>query len=291
MKISLKLLITVGFFICQFAWAQQFEMPEKEKIVPPPKVFESAEAHYNYLLKQAKGGTQHTALSLPDWSGIWEGGMLTATFFHGLTGAGAKAPLTPEYMQRYQEIQSYVSKHGRVEYDRLTHCEPSAYPRWLVEPYYREFVLKPETSWLMNDFMNETRRIYTDGRAHETLEGNTWLGDTIGFWDEDKLVMWTLGVKAADYMRGHAETSEEIQGIEVWHLVKGSSSESDKIIVQATMYDRLALTEPWNVALSYKKIDFVYRFRYWECATTNNAVQAADGSTTHILPGEEGFQD
>ena len=37
---------------------------------------------------------------------------------------------------------------GGVSYDRLTHCEPSAYPRWLVEPYHKEFALGVKQQWL-----------------------------------------------------------------------------------------------------------------------------------------------
>ena len=257
---------------------------QQERVVPPPKTFSSAEEHYKYLLAQAKGGTKHTLASLPDWSGIWQSGITTMSMRHPVD-----APLSPEYRARYAEKQRQERELGEVYYDRLTHCEPSAYPRWLVEPYHKEFTFSPRQAWLMQEFMNETRRVYTDGRSHATPEGNTWLGDSIGFWDGDKLVVWTTAVKAADYLRGYPDNSSALEGIEVWQRVT-AAGRPDRIVVQATMYDRVGLTAPWNVAMSYVKADYEYRMRYWDCALTSNDLRSPDGRTTAILPGEPGYK-
>ena len=258
---------------------------QREAVVPPPVQFSSAQEHYNFLLKRASGGTRHTVTSLPDWSGIWQSGIATMSMRHPVD-----APLSPPYKARYQEKQRQERELGEVYYDRLTHCEPSAYPRWLVEPYHKEFALGPTQQWLMQEYMNETRRVYTDGRPHATPEGHTWLGDSIGFWDGDKLVVWTTAVKAADYLRGYPDNSAELEGIEVWQRVKGQSGQPDRIVVQATMYDPVGLIAPWNVATSYVKADYQYRIRYWDCALTSNDVRGADGKTTTVLPGEQGFK-
>jgi hypothetical protein len=122
----------------------------------------------------------------------------------------------------------------------------------------------------MQEFMNEIRRVYTDGRPHSTPEGNTWLGDSIGFWDGDRLVVWTTAVKAADYLRGYPDNSAALEGIEIWQRVKGEGGRPDRIVVQATMYDPVGLTAPWNVAMSYVKADYEHRIRYWDCALTSN---------------------
>lgn len=259
---------------------------QRATVVPPPMRFESAEEHYNYLLDLADGGTQHTINSLPDWSGIWSSAVRANSLVHPTEMA-----LTEEYAARYEEVQRQLREEGSVDYDRLTHCEPSGYPRWIVEPYFKEFALTPAQAWLMQDFQNETRRVFTDGRPHDIGDGHTWLGDTIGFWEGDRLVTWTLGVMPADYFRGHPENSAELQGVEVWQRIDGDDGERDRIYVQATMYDPAALTEPFNMAADYYAAGFDYRIRYWECTTTSNAVQTAEGTTTHILPGEEDYKD
>jgi len=258
---------------------------QSEAVVPPLKQFSSAAEHYAFLLDRAKGGTKHTLTTLPDWSGIWQSGITTMSMKHPVD-----APLSPVYRARYEQKQKEERELGEVYYDRLTHCEPSAYPRWLVEPYHKEFSLNPKQSWLMQEFMNETRRVYTDGRPHATPDGNTWLGDSIGFWDGNKLVVWTMGVKAADYLRGYPDNSADLQGIEVWQRVNGTNGRPDRIVVQATMYDPVGLTAPWNVATSYVKADYEHRIRYWDCALTSNDVRDANGGTTSVLPGEAGYK-
>ena len=258
---------------------------QREAVIPPPRPFSSAKAHYDFLLEQAKGGTKHTVASLPDWSGIWQSGIATMSMRHPVD-----APLSPAYRANYLEKQRQEKEIGEVYYDRLTHCEPSAYPRWLVEPYHKEFALGPNQVWLMQEFMNETRRVYTGGRPHSTPEGNTWLGDSIGFWNGDTLIIWTTAVKAADYLRGYPDNSAALEGIEVWQRVKGENGQPDRIVVQATMYDPVGLTEPWNVATSYVKADYEHRIRFWDCALTSNDTRAADGTTTSVLPGEKGYK-
>jgi len=270
----------------QSASAQSRLQPTKsEPVVPPPRQFSSAAEHYTFLLDRAKGGTKHTVTTLPDWSGIWESGITNMSMKHPVN-----APLSAEYRARYEQKQKEERELGEVYYDRLTHCEPSGYPRWLVEPYHKEFALSPSQAWLMQVFMNETRRVYTDGRPHATPEGHTWLGDSIGFWDGDKLVVWTVGVKAADYLRGYPDNSADLEGIEIWQRVKGSAGTPDRIVVQATMYDPVGLTAPWNVATSYDKSNYEVRIRYWDCALTSNDVRGDDGRTTTILPGEPGYK-
>ena len=52
---------------------------------------------------------------------------------------------------------------------------------------------RPDQTYLINEMMNDIRRIYTDGRDHGPKEDRYPLynGDSIGFWDGDKLVIHT----------------------------------------------------------------------------------------------------
>ena len=62
-----------------------------------------------------------------------------------------------------------MAEHGEQLFDRLANCEYPGVPRWLWEPYVKEFVNMPHQSWMMNDFMNETRRVYI-GAEHINSE-------------------------------------------------------------------------------------------------------------------------
>jgi hypothetical protein len=46
--------------------------PMAVPVVLPPRAFKTAEEHFNYLKRQANGGTHHTYESVPKWEGLWE---------------------------------------------------------------------------------------------------------------------------------------------------------------------------------------------------------------------------
>ena len=124
--------------------------------------------------------------------------------------------MTPLYEQHFRERRAEIDQYGEQRYDRLTNCEYPGVPRWLWEPYIKEFVNMPHQSWLMNDMMNETRRIYI-GKEHVNIENkHSPLGDSIGFWDGDKLTIWTKWVNPADYVRGMPLTSNQFEMVETW---------------------------------------------------------------------------
>ena len=62
----------------------------------------------------------------------------------GFTGKVREGVLTPPYEAAYKERWRQQQELGEVQYDRLTHCEPVGYPRWLLEPYSHEFVNLPQ---------------------------------------------------------------------------------------------------------------------------------------------------
>ena len=204
----------------------QFVLPVPT-VEPPPRDFKTAEEHYDFLLERANGGTKHTMQTIPVWDGLWGSGNNTmpAIFLENGTLANAWRPgatkikegvLTPPYEQHFRERRAEIDQYGEQRYDRLTNCEYPGVPRWLWEPYIKEFVNMPQQSWLMNDMMNETRRIYI-GKEHVNIESkHSPLGDSIGFWDGDKLTIWTKWVNPADYVRGMPLTSNQFEMVETW---------------------------------------------------------------------------
>ena len=160
--------------------------------------------------------------SVPRWDGLW----VTAGNTHmnmfidppGFTGKVRAGVLTPPYEAAYQERWRQQQELGEVQYDRLTHCEPPGYPRWLLEPYSHEFLNLPHQSYLINDFGPAIRRVYI-GQEHKNVYGtHSWYGDTIGFWDGDKLVTHTKYLLPADFTRWSPMTSNQFESVETWEL-------------------------------------------------------------------------
>jgi len=270
--------------------------------MPPPMEFDSSEAHYAWLLEQAGSMTEHNFDTLPRWDGLWNTAgntMMDAfidyppgeSYFSGKVRAGV---LTPAYEVAYRERWRQQTELGEVQYDRLTHCEPPGYPRWLLEPYSHEFINLPQISYMINDYASGTRRIHI-GQEHINLLGtHSWYGDTIGFWDGDRLITHTVDLYPGDFTRWAPMTSNQFESVEVWEL-KQYPDGVERLEVQVTFYDAYAFEKPVHAVYAFRRATALeeagYRVTHWECEQTNNAVMDEDGSTTYRLPGEEGFVD
>jgi hypothetical protein len=273
---------------------------ELPRVEPPPKDFATAEEHYRYLLEQADGGTTHTMETIPVWDGLWgSGGNTMATIFldgGSRRGGGTvrEGVLTPPYEEQFKARRAEMEEYGSQRYDRLTNCEYPGVPRWLWEPYIKEFVNLPYQTWMMNDFMNETRRIYI-GKEHVNIEAkHSSTGDSIGFWDEDKLVIWTKWVNPADYVRGMPLTSNQFEMVETWQQVTKAGG-SRQLVTQVTFYDPLALVKPQSAVYTHDSRPDLeeagVRIRNWECTTSSNSYKDEDGNTQFYLPGDPEYKD
>ena len=104
-------------------------------------------------LKQTAGGGQVSPpfSQLPDWSGLWTSGGGGSLFGGGPGGALPK--LTPTAAAVLQQGAALTAKG--ISYDEnLSQCGPPGFPRWLVIPFLREFIVRPEQTWLSSETVN-----------------------------------------------------------------------------------------------------------------------------------------
>jgi len=263
---------------------------------------------------KANGGTKYTRADyakMPDWSGVWTrvGGFnwnsppVVEREATGIGPAAAQAmldhcksfpckgwleaDLTPEYAERYLNKLTAVA-HG-FEWDQLSDCLPSGFPRFLLNPFFREFTVTPSETWLSQETQGEYRRIYTDGRGHVAEEDGLplWEGDSIGFWDGDTLVVHTIRVRAEELQRNMPSVSDQASVIERIRMVDPNTIEN-----VATLYDPKVLKKPWTGVHRYVRVTSpVARLDMWSCAENNNVVPTPEGGSTFILPGEPGYKD
>jgi hypothetical protein len=251
------------------------------------KWYKQSEQHFLELKQKARGGMRMTWDKLPDWTGIWthEGGTRFDPKIPNYQPTSAK--LTPEYRAKFEK--KLADQKQGIEWDHLSYCLPAGFPRWITEPFLREFVVRPEEVWWINEQQSEVRRIYTDGRGHvpEDEAYSTWTGDSIGFWDGDTLVVHTINNKEGQYNRGQPDYSDKVSTVERIRKVSPDAIEDD-----ITVYDPLSLAEPWHVVNRYVRVKTPnLRINMWSCEENNNVVKTQDGSTQFILKGETGYKD
>jgi hypothetical protein len=258
-----------------------------------PGPYTTAWEHYQARLAEAGGGTQHTAETIPDWSGLWEnspGSFFSLRPGEPFLGRGmateTSLKLTPLYAAEH-EMRMRQGEAGQ-DFDPITWCLPSGFPRWLVEPFLKEFLAMPDRSLLMNEMNNEVRRIYTDGRGHipDDFAYPMWFGDSIGFWDGPTLVIHTNNIKANLLQREQPALSGKLETVEEWTEIREGLME-----LKISLYDPEALLEPHHSIRYYSNIDDqdgALRVLHWSCAENQPVVRtAAGGSTFGVLPGEE----
>lgn len=270
--------------------------PPARQPISQVQEYKTSVEEYEALKKKANGGTKHTVATLPDWSGVW-GRRARGPIFSFDDSAGvnpdlpgygkASASLTPKYLADYQNEVKIV-KEGR-EWDRLSYCLPTGFPRWMTEPWAREFIPTVGVTYLIHEQINEIRRIYTDGRDHAPAgeQGPLWMGDSIGFWDKDTLVIHTINLKAGWYQRGQPAYSFKTTTVEQWRKI-----DPNTILAKITVYDPASLLKPWHAEFTYTRSqDRNARVQYNSCVEGNNTVRRPDGGGTYVFPGEPGYHD
>jgi hypothetical protein len=253
----------------------------KEQLIELGRQHKTAEALYQALKQEANAGRRLEWAKLPDWSGVYTRAPVAGFAFDPDTPAGGlpTAKLTPEYQAKMMKRIEDVKKG--IEWDPISTCAPPGHPRWLTEPFLREFIVTPDQTWLINEMVNDIRRIYTDGRSHppEADRYPLYNGDSVGFWDGDKLVIHTNQLKEGIYQRAHPDYSNQVETVEIWY-----KADDKALVADVWVYDPPSLVEPWFTRQRYLKLsdpDKHLRIRYWHCGENeNNAViQTSEGST------------
>jgi hypothetical protein len=128
----------------------------------------------------------------PDWKGAW------ARFVvRGLGGQpsfdqtkpwgfGQQAPLTDEYKKVLEASLADQAQGGQGNFQGHARCLPAGMPLNMIAFRPLEFVVTPETTYVLIGGSDHFRRIFTDGRDWPKEPEPTYAGYSIGKWiDED----------------------------------------------------------------------------------------------------------
>ncbi|MBT5560531.1 MAG: hypothetical protein HOJ88_11635 [Proteobacteria bacterium] len=255
----------------------------KQEMIKLGMRYDSAWELYQAFETEAEGKTLEPN-DLPDWSGLWTRDGGPSKFDNDRVGTASTASLKGEYLQMMQQ-QIDEAAQGRV-WDPHSGCgQARGYPGMLKNGRPHEFAVTPHQTWHLGQARNEVRRIYTDGRGHvpEDWAYDTEHGDTIGFWDGDRLVTHTMNTNGGWIGRLQPYFSNQLQGTEVWQKVDETTIQADVWI-----YDPEALEEPWYTRQVYTRMHEEpgqpLRLEYWwNCHSPNNiVVPTEDGGTTFL---------
>jgi hypothetical protein len=202
----------------------------------------------------------------PDWKGQW-GRLQTLrdrvspnpsfdpNKFEGLA---QEAPLTPEY-QAILEASLADQVAGGSGRDRDYVCFAAGMPRMMNVYSTMEIIVMPEVTHVLMGFLNETRRIFTDGRGWpENLEPSV-AGTSVGQWVDaggtgrfNLLEVETRGFKGLRTLDSTGLPLHEDNQSIIKERIYSDTADRDILHDEITVIDH-AFTHPWTVMKDYRR--------------------------------------
>ena len=161
-----------------------------------------------------------------------------------------------------------------------TRCKPSGGPRQFMTPYGVEFVDAPE---LQRMFIvdiggpHTMRVVYMDGRAHPKNLSPSYLGHSIGRWENDTLVIDTVGFNERFWI-----DRQGLPHTDRLHLVERMTRmDLNTLKYQVTVDDTGAYTSTWSTGVVLRWTPGAELFEY-VCQDNNHAPELMLGNEKFI---------
>ena len=175
--------------------------------------------------------------SVPDFSGVWSARDSADTF-------SAKDPPMQAWAEsRFKTVRpGYGPNASALSDDPLLDCLPPGVPRILLIPFPMQIVQVSGEVIMLFEYDHYVRHIYTDRREHPKNLEPTWMGDSVGKWEGDTLVVDTVGLSDKSWLDqvGHPH-SNALHVVERIRRVDHETLQDD-----LTFDDPKAYTGPWT---------------------------------------------
>jgi len=203
-------------------------------------------------------------------------------------GHGQQAPLTPEYQAIFEENLEDQTRGGLGNIS-TARCLPAGMPHMMMAFGPQEYVITPDVTYIMIDWDDHSRRVFTDGRDWPADPEPSWSGYSVGRWiDEDGDGRYdVLEVETRGPFRG--PRSYDPSGLPL-HFDNMSIFKERIFLDRAdpnilhnvmTVIDK-ALTRPWTVDKRYRRNPNI-RPQWSEYYCGENNAQIVIGKENYFL--------
>jgi hypothetical protein len=199
-----------------------------------------------------------TSSTTPDLSGVWmrDAPPATAAQYWIYELNQEEPPMTPWGLQKFKEAKSSFGAHEypleETNDPVLRSCFPPGVPRVYMHPFPFQFIQTPGEIVMLFEVDSLRREIYTDGKPREPGLVPLWMGNSIGHWEGDTLVVDTANFNDRTWIDriGHPH-SDQLHVIERFRRTA-----HDHLVDDITIDDPKAYSKPWTARLEFKLRDW-----------------------------------
>ena len=197
--------------------------------------------------------------TMPDFSGVWRRSRSAPdkarkyTIYElAFAISNDVPPMTPWATEKFNANKPNLGPRAvplGQSNDPIIQCFPPGVPRvYLIRGEPIEFAQIPGRVVMLYEYDHFVRNVYTDGRSHPADPIPSWMGDSIGKWDGDTLVVDSVGFNDKTWLDndGHPH-SEDLHVVERIRRVS-----HDRMTIDITLNDPKAYTKPWNARWNYE---------------------------------------
>jgi hypothetical protein len=182
----------------------------------------------------------------PDLGGLAKG-MWNVPYIINMSGQGTNpdgsAPVDVPCNAAAQKVFKY-RQDTEMKDDPEGFCLPPGVPRMMYTPYPTEiFQLPDRILFIYEGGAHVWRIIWMDGRKHPEDPNPTYLGDSIGRWEGDTLVVDAVGFNTQTWL----DAAGHPHGEKLHVTEKFSRPNMNTLRLEATIDDPEFYTKPWTV--------------------------------------------
>jgi hypothetical protein len=171
-------------------------------------------------------------------------------------------PWRPEADAKRREFLMHLIPPASLAHvEAIARCMPLG-PIWNDDRNAFQILQRNGSFVLQNEFNHMTRIIYTDGRPHIGSGIKLFMGDSIGHWEGDTLVVDTTNyTDKTGFSRDIPYNSDALHTIERFTM-----ADPDMVLYEITIDDPQMWTKSWKVAGYFARAEKGYELIEYGCA-------------------------
>lgn len=208
-------------------------------------IFPAASAQTGDQSKMGAAGAQ-APIQTHDLSGVWNAERSAYPF----ASFGMNVPMTPWGLAQFNAAKPSQGPHGvtlKETNDMVYQCYSPGMPYIYLQVFPMQIVQTPNELIELFEYDHSVRHIYLDRSTHPADLTPTYMGDSIGHWEGDTLVVDTVGLNDKRWLDrvGHP-TSDQMHIIE-----RIRRTDANTLQVDLTFDDPKAYTKPWTATMRW----------------------------------------